>query len=156
MKKIIYQLALICIGLFLTSCDWNKTESLMLHNNTSDAIYHVTIGGKRDTIYNTLSNCYVNHIFPKEWQNIHSWKCGHGDGPDNFSNGADTLRIMIIREVYDYYWISDTANIYNVFLVRYDLSYNDIEKLKFKLTYPPTPEMKYIHMYPPYEEIMGR
>lgn len=156
MKKIIYQLVLILLCFCATACGWECTEFLKLHNNSHKAIYVVAKQGKTDTVYSSLSNCVIDHIFPNDYEFVAEWNGRKEQGPNDFSWGADTLRIMIFREVHDYYRETDTLNLYNVVLARYDVSYNDIKNLKFDLTYPPTENMRYIHMYPTYEEIIEK
>jgi hypothetical protein len=61
----------------------------------------------------------------------------------------DTLSIFIIHSdtLAKYTW-SEIRRDYNI-LKRYDLSFQDLERIGWKLQYPPTAEMKGIKMYPP-------
>lgn len=60
----------------------------------------------------------------------------------------DTLSLFVFHTdtLSKYSW-SEIRKDYKV-LKRYDLSYNDLERLNWVLNYPPTPEMGGIKMYP--------
>ena len=42
----------------------------------------------------------------------------------------------------------------NNYLIRYDVTADNLNNLKGNLSYPPTAEMSSIHMYPPYNELV--
>jgi hypothetical protein len=70
----------------------------------------------------------------------------------------DTLRIFILSPdtISKYGWENVRTN-YRI-LVRYDLSYSNIENESgnILLSYPPTPDMRNIKMFPPYEEVLPK
>ena len=70
------------------------------------------------------------------------------------SNKVLSIYVFSQDEVQEIGWESIFKN--NQFLVRYDLTKKDLNKLKGKLCFPPDEKMKEVRMYPPYEEVIKR
>ncbi|MCM1501404.1 MAG: hypothetical protein NC115_01900 [Bacteroidales bacterium] len=73
-----------------------------------------------------------------------------------FSPNPDTIRIFVVVDYESSEWQQVVEE--NRFLVRYDLTADDIERLRegrfLTLSYPPDESMKDIKMWPPYEEVV--
>ena len=60
---------------------------------------------------------------------------------------SDTLMVFIMdAELLE----SNATHVNNTIIQRYDLSWQDLQRVNWTLTYPPSPNMSAIKMYPPY------
>ena len=78
-------------------------------------------------------------------------------------NPNDTVSVFIFHTdtLMKYPW-EDVKKGYKV-LVRYDLSWEDINRMKreepyysYVIPFPPSPAMEHMHMWPPYEEVIAQ
>ena len=155
MKKIILSCTYL-IFLFFASCDW--IIELEVKNESSNDIV-VLIKEKYNLDEDTLLS--INNTYPyyEEWQKISPQETGDIWGEMNGCtswkeyyknhNIKDYLHLFVldVDTLANYSWSEIRER--NLILVRYDLTYKDIE-LFLPLYYPPTPEMRDIKMWPPY------
>ena len=55
---------------------------------------------------------------------------------------------------YDILMSPDISETSQAFIVRYDITLDDLNRLNWVLHYPPTPDMQDVHMYPPYGKVI--
>ncbi|GHU85653.1 hypothetical protein FACS1894153_1260 [Bacteroidia bacterium] len=161
LKRII-NISVICSILFIiTGCPFAMDYKYQwcVHNKTSDTlgvymafgIYEFSPTSYPDTTLPVYLD--KNMIFMSE-PNTERTIFGTGIRWDKIiiELPKDTLSIFVFNydTLKNYTWEEINEN-YKI-LVRYDLSYNDLNMLKFTIHYPPTIEMKNMKMYPPYKE----
>ena len=159
-SKNIFILLILPFVLMATMCqgeDENHHKSIRFTNNTDKAIYVIPSFAYPDTLNGTgmgrggLNMPYKYKILPgtenrdalrmrEFWEVIFS---------DERRIPSDTLMVYVFdAELLE----SQTTNIVNTIIQRYDLSLQDLQYLNWTLTYPPSPNMSSIKMYPPYKE----
>ena len=155
MKKIILSCTYLMF-LFFTSCDW--VIDLYVKNESSNDII-VFIKEKYNLDEDTLLSINNSYPYYKEYQKISPQETsdiwGEMNGCKSWKqyykhhNIKDYLYLFVLAAdtLAKYSWAEIRER--NLILVRYDLTYKDIE-LFSPLYYPPTPEMRDIKMWPPY------
>ncbi len=146
------------ISFLFTSCqlamDWNFEISAV--NNTNDTIIllyaydtnSITCDKNLypDTVLlNNLPVDFLRQLEPQGNSLIYSSGCSYDRW---FEDNSDKISIFVFSKdtVNQYSW-NEIRDHYNV-LVRYDLGYEDIQKLDYTIPYPPTHEMAGMQMYP--------
>jgi hypothetical protein len=148
------RLLLLWMFIALTSCDYYF--GITFHNDLSRDIY-IQLGGWQHTISSSLlplNPCTDDYkIRMHDYIGIFyqlapstTWKSLYSD------LGIDTMHIF----VYDANFVDSLAwtDAREHFLVRYDLSAQDVEYLNNRISYPPTPDMRNMKMFPSYEEVL--
>ncbi|MFD2034507.1 hypothetical protein ACFSKL_06890 [Belliella marina] len=146
---------MVVIVMFLTmsfSCEdvFPRISIGIINNSSHDIQYLTTIYEPEGLIYpDTILPLSLSPPFSLSKSNSSSYLDFNMKGRDLFSGiPSDTLSIFIFHPdtlaLYDWETIRTDYKI----LIRYDLSYKDLERLDWKVFYPPNDEMDGIKMFP--------
>ena len=156
MKTIIKVTIILFLIIITYNCVPCLRQSLFIWNNSQHQIsYHYsTIGVSNEKVY------YPDTLLPKKRPEIRNIRVGKVDSFYPIYSWEkefrllpkDTLSIYIFsRDTLDYYrWSEIREN--HKYLIRYDLSLDDLNMLDYDIRYPPSAKMRNMKMYPPYKK----
>jgi len=166
-KNIIRLFSVVYSMLLFQACPINEfgKMDLELKNNSNDTLCVYVANGSHSAYPDTLlpekyENVTMSRIDNNMTSPIYCFVTNLVSSPEKFFQKLpkDTLSIFIFNEfeydtipkiLMDSIW--NEMNYGKLFLLRYDLSLKDLEKLDFLLTYPPDNIMKNVRQYPPYK-----
>lgn len=169
--KVFLKILLVCV-LLITSCIYApyRVRTRIIVHNSSDVDISVTWPCERDIKripgYNLVDTSYTTQYFYLSESQVFKGESRiYGSTFDTFEEwipqNHDFVSIFILRYSLAPYKINDgTEVIEDSYLVRYDLSINDIHSLcnkrgELEISYPPDERMKDIKMWPIYEDVMA-
>ncbi len=96
------------------------------------------------------TSIFLEPIEIDEERSIYSSECSYDRW---FDSNSDKISIFVFdQDTLNKYSWTEVKESYNI-LIRYDLTYDDIEKLDYTIPYPPTEEMKEMQIYRPHSEL---
>ena len=156
----LFLIIIFCVLLFQACPMDHGTIFLSLENNSNDTLAVYIADGSLTAYPDTLLPNNHNDVrlggVPKGNMTFDIYSYKSGGSQEKFVK-KNTISIFILdcnnaMNVkglnWDYIW--QEMNYGKRFLWRYDLSFNDIERLNFLLSYPPDERMKDMKMWPPY------
>ena len=177
-----YSYLIIQILLFCISCVPENDEDhhyyITFYNNTGKDLYVDKSSSYPDTLEYFVSrfayypienyriasreyskvnaNSHNNEVLRLPWERTYERAFyGHEGIPKDYKN--DTMMVFVWDvEIYDkltlHDRVKDSLLLQDAFKVRYDLSYQDLQRLNWTLSCPPTENMKTIKMWPRYSQ----
>ena len=132
------------------TCNMDPTYPIRVYNTTDHYVDVLMSHG--DPLYpdTLLPNRRYDMLYPVQSGSVRDYGLSIAYKKFIQSYGSDTIIIFIFHtDTLSKYTWEEIRDGYKI-LKRYDVSWQEMERLKGRLYYPPTEDMKNMKMYPPY------